>query len=279
MTTSANIELLRGFGDALNARDIEAILAYCDPNIEFHSGIGAIHGVYHGHDGVHRWHCDNQEVWGQIGVETEAVFDLGEHTLVFYVARGRGLRSGVEVATPQAGVVRWRDGLITYIKSYRDREDALRDLGVTEDELEPIAVTDSPNVDLVRSIYADWERGRFSRADWAHPDIEVVGIGGLDAGAWTGLSAMRDMWREWLSAWDEWRVEAEEYRELDDERVLVLFDPRGRGKTSGIELQTARAKAATVLRIRGGKVVALTWYFERDRALADLGLGPEGGAT
>ena len=139
MTTSANIELLRGFGDALNARDIEAILAYCDPNIELHSGIGAIQGVYHGHDGVHRWHCDNQEVRGEeIRAEPEAVFDLGEHTLTFYVAHGRGQHSGVEVATPQAAVVRWRDGLITYIKSYRDREDALRDLGVTEDELKPI---------------------------------------------------------------------------------------------------------------------------------------------
>jgi hypothetical protein len=78
--------------------------------------------------------------------------------------------------------------------------------------------------------------------------------------------------RTFLSTWEHWCAKPEEYRELDDERVLVLFDPRGRGKTSGIELQTARAKAATVLRIRGGKVMALTWYFDRDRALADLGL-------
>jgi ketosteroid isomerase-like protein len=139
VTTSDKVELHRGFGDALNAHDMEAILAYCNPNIELHSGIAAIQGVYHGHDGVRRWHCDNQEVWGEeIRVEPEAVCDLGEHTLAFYVARGRGQRSGVEVAMPQAAVVRWRDGLITYIKSYRDREDALRDLGVTEDELKPI---------------------------------------------------------------------------------------------------------------------------------------------
>jgi hypothetical protein len=32
--------------------------------------------------------------------------------------------------------------------------------------------------------------------------------------------------RDFLSAWEEFRFEAEEYRELDDERVLVLTGPR-----------------------------------------------------
>ncbi len=42
--------------------------------------------------------------------------------------------------------------------------------------------------------------------------------------------------RDFLSAWDRWRIKADEYRELDDERVLVLAHMTGRGKTSGLEL-------------------------------------------
>lgn len=40
---------------------------------------------------------------------------------------------------PVAVVMRWRDGRCVYSKVYTNREDAFRDLGVTEDALEPIA--------------------------------------------------------------------------------------------------------------------------------------------
>jgi hypothetical protein len=64
--------------------------------------------------------------------------DLGERTLAFYVIHGRGRHSGAEVAMPVAQVARWRDRLIVYCKSCVQREDALRELGVSEDELEAI---------------------------------------------------------------------------------------------------------------------------------------------
>jgi ketosteroid isomerase-like protein len=136
-----NIELLRGFTEAYNARDEEALISYCDPSIEAHSAFATVGDtVYHGHAGVRRIFRDMEEAWGKdIRSEPEAYFDLGDHTLSFGVFRGRGRQSGAEVVMPIAHVARWRDGLIVYTKSYGSREDALRDLGVSKDALEPIA--------------------------------------------------------------------------------------------------------------------------------------------
>ena len=136
-----NVELNRRWIEAFNSRDIEAVIALCDPSVEFHSGFAAVGGgVYYGHDGMRRWHRDLKEAWGeQIRLQPEAYFDRGEYLLMFFVYHGRGEHSGAEVATPATSVGQWRDGLLTYTTVYLDRADALRDLGVTEDELEPIA--------------------------------------------------------------------------------------------------------------------------------------------
>jgi ketosteroid isomerase-like protein len=135
-----NVELHRRSVEAFNARDIETYIAFCDPQIELHSTVTVPGGaVYHGHDGVRRWHRDLEDGWGdELRVELEAYFDLGEHTITFHVLHGRGRQSGADVAMPAAHVCRWRDGLIVYFKGYAHKEDALRDLGVSEAALEPI---------------------------------------------------------------------------------------------------------------------------------------------
>jgi ketosteroid isomerase-like protein len=127
----------------------------------------------------------------------------------------------------------------------------------------------SENLDLVRSIYADWERGDFSSADWAHPEIEYVWGDGPAPRSWTGLTAMGPALREFISAWDDLRNLPEAYRELDDERVLVLVRRSGRGKTSGVEVGQIHGEGAGLFHIREAKVTKYVQYFERDRALAD----------
>jgi hypothetical protein len=52
----------------------------------------------------------------------------------------------------------------------------------------------SANIDLVLSIYPAWERGDFSAADWAHPETEFAGVGGVRLGGSTGLAGMAEGW-------------------------------------------------------------------------------------
>jgi ketosteroid isomerase-like protein len=130
----------------------------------------------------------------------------------------------------------------------------------------------SENLDLVRSIYADWERGDFSSVDWAHPGIEWVRLDGPEPGTWIGLAGVAAGFADWYSAWEDVRAEADECREIDDERVLALGRFSGRGRRSGVDLAQMRAPGANVFHVREGRVIRIVSYWDRQRALADLGM-------
>ena len=129
----------------------------------------------------------------------------------------------------------------------------------------------SESLDLVRSIYANWERGDFSSIEWTDPEFEIVAADGAETGR-AGLVGTVAGIREFLSAWEDFRITAEEYKELDDGRILVLDRRSGRSKTTGLDLATMRTHGARVFQIRAGKVTRLVLYLDRERALSDLGL-------
>jgi ketosteroid isomerase-like protein len=130
----------------------------------------------------------------------------------------------------------------------------------------------SENLDLVRSIYAAWERGDYSSTEWAHPQIEFVLADGPDPASWTGVDGMTEGMRARLSAWQDLRIEALEHREVDRERVLVVYRRQGLAKTSGLDLGQITTEGVTLFHIRDGKVTRLVLYSVREHALADLGL-------
>jgi ketosteroid isomerase-like protein len=133
----------------------------------------------------------------------------------------------------------------------------------------------SSNVDFVRSIYAEWEHGDWSSANWADPEIEFEVVGGLNEGRWKGLKEMAESWSAMLRTWQDLRAVPDEIRELDDDRVLVFLRNEGRGKGSGIDLHGISAKSANVFTIREGRVTRLVLYWERDLAIGDLGLAAD----
>ena len=124
----------------------------------------------------------------------------------------------------------------------------------------------------MRSIAAAWERGCYSSVEWADPEIEFVIVDGPEPGRLTGRTGLAPKLLDFQNAWQEYHSVALEYRELDDERVLVFTYASGRAKASGLQIGQPRAN---LFHVRGGKVTRLVAYWDRERALADLGLAPE----
>jgi hypothetical protein len=128
----------------------------------------------------------------------------------------------------------------------------------------------SANLDLVRSIFADWEHGEFNSLGWAHAEIEFVVADGPEPKSLRGLRAMLQYWGEFLRSWGGGRILLEGCRELGEQRVLALMREGDTGESAG-----RGSGSAQILDIHDGMVTRMASYFDRERALAELGLAPE----
>jgi uncharacterized protein len=125
------------------------------------------------------------------------------------------------------------------------------------------------NADLIRPLFEEWGRGNWRpRFDVYHPQMvwgwsdEYPGLGGVCEDSRDPNPRMR----AWLSEWDEWRAEADEYLELGD-YVVVFTTYSGRGRGSGAEVQQP---GAHVFQVRDGKVVRLEIFADRKRAIESV---------
>ena len=91
------------------------------------------------------------------------------------------------------------------------------------------------------------------------------------AGVFTDGRSPNPRLRAWLSGWEHWRAEADDYLEFGD-YVVVLATYRGTGKGSGVEIAQ---EGAHVFKVRDGKVVRLEIFASRERALAAVALPAE----
>jgi ketosteroid isomerase-like protein len=126
------------------------------------------------------------------------------------------------------------------------------------------------DVEALRRVYAEWGRGNFRpRPDVYADDMEwgwSDEFPGLERVSHDPSLRSRRL-REFLSQWEDWRCEAEDYVQ-DGEFVVVLCRYRGRGKESGVEVDTRGAHLWTM---RDGKVVRLEVFSSRRRALEVIG--------
>src|SRR5262245_59778393 len=97
--------------DAFNRRDINAILALCDPDIELHSRLAELEGgrPFRGHDGVRSWWESLFALAPDFSTEVEDVREVGDSTVIQVRQRGHGVESDAPMDQTQWMVTRWRD--------------------------------------------------------------------------------------------------------------------------------------------------------------------------
>jgi ketosteroid isomerase-like protein len=271
-TTPDLAELTRRAIDAADRRDFDAMMTFYAPDAVYDfSRMGM--GTFEGLAAIRVFYEEWLGGYEEYEIEPEQILDLGNE-VVFAITRQTGTPAGSTDGARMREVwvytaVFTQEKLVRLVAYGSDIDEGR---AATERLAEERGWPMSENLDLVRTICAAWGRGDFASADWAHPDIDFVIADGPEPGRWTGRAGMAEAIRSRLSAWSDARVEAEEYRELDGGRVLVLSHYVGRGKTSGLEVGPMGANGANLFYISNGKVTRQIVYWDRDRALAALGL-------
>jgi ketosteroid isomerase-like protein len=84
----------------------------------------------------------------------------------------------------------------------------------------------------------------------------------------TVARSLNAMVAQWVGAWEEWREQIEEMRDLGSQ-VCVVTTQRGRGKGSGIEVED---RYVVLYEIEGDKISSMTLYSTPAEALEAAGL-------
>ena len=120
------------------------------------------------------------------------------------------------------------------------------------------------NVELVKRMLALFHAGDGEGAlACFSEDVVAETPARPDVTGGRGREALGKLIGGWVSAWEDWREEVEEVRDLGD-RVMVISTQRGRGKDTGIEVSLQYAALYTV---RDGEISGMSLYNGPDDAL------------
>jgi ketosteroid isomerase-like protein len=122
-----NVAIVRAGLEAFQRGDLEAFLAFLDPDVELVSPAELPNPVHtHGRDGYVQWYSRWLEAWETFEVEAEEFEPAGEqHVVMRVIQRGVGKGSGIEVEMPIYYMVEVGDGMATRVHLCPDREAAL----------------------------------------------------------------------------------------------------------------------------------------------------------
>jgi ketosteroid isomerase-like protein len=121
-------QIIHAAYDAWSRRDIDDLLEVVHPDAEARPILGANVGtdVYRGHDGLRRWFEDLHQEWDTFETSVGRIEERGDRALCTIRVHARGRASGVVIDGELYHLIEVREGLISRLHAFRDRDGALR---------------------------------------------------------------------------------------------------------------------------------------------------------
>ncbi len=128
-----NVEAMQAAIEAFNRRDGEGFDAYLAEDAEIVPVRAALEGtVYRGGDAATQYCTAVDASWEDLAWEVEEVREGESWVLALGRIQGRGRGSGAVIDARGAWLARFRDGLVTHFRTYPDRDEALKAVGLQE---------------------------------------------------------------------------------------------------------------------------------------------------
>jgi ketosteroid isomerase-like protein len=142
---------------------------------------------------------------------------------------------------------------------------------MSEQTVELVRALQPSGIDLVEALAGD--EGAFVEGISAvfDPALECAFVANESSGfttlAYRGADGFVEGWREWLSPWESYRIDAEEFIDAGDQ-VVVLARVQARTRRGGVEMQHAPGAVWT---IEEGRIRRVEFYLEGSQALEVAG--------
>jgi ketosteroid isomerase-like protein len=118
---------------AINARDIEGYRACCTEDVKLETPMAAVGGVYEGIDGIRRFLTDIEDAVPDWRMELGGVEEVDSKRVIAFLRNSStGRASGVRMAWAQTNVYELIDGKISHVRTFLDRQEALKAVGLEE---------------------------------------------------------------------------------------------------------------------------------------------------
>jgi ketosteroid isomerase-like protein len=197
--------------------------------------------------------------WPEYAIEIDGLTEVPPEQLLIDQVEHVGNEAGIRLDRRSATLITFQDGRIVRQWLSRSMEDLLEETEVG---------TASQHV-VVRSLKAsargDWE----TAMEAIHPEIEYDLTHFPEGRVWHGHDGIREAFRIWLGAWEDYSQSWDEVIDTGDGSIVVVGSEGGRGKGSGAEM---RQRVFALHTLRDGQAVSIRFFGSREDVLAAAGI-------